>query len=237
MRKAILFLIASFLLSAAALMAQPKIEIVGGATHDWQTVSSKDSPLKAKISIRNSGDEILRITDVKPTCGCTTAPLDKDSLAPGEEATLDVSLRIGSRSGKVHKSIRVMSNDPKNKMEIIHLKALVRNPVDITPMSYFAFNEMEVGSESESKLKITNNSKKTLKITDIKTNPKALMINLKGEKTLKPGESYTMIARATPDKEGYFRGTVKFHTSHPDYKNMTINAYGRVIESPIYNNK
>ncbi|MFP4529143.1 MAG: DUF1573 domain-containing protein [Candidatus Kapaibacterium sp.] len=237
MRKFIVLIATIILVGAAQTLAQPKIEIIGGDTYNWQTVSTKDSPLNAKIKIKNAGDQTLEITKVKPTCGCTTAPLDKNTLAPGETASMDVTLSIGSHSGPVHKSIRVNSNDPATPMKIIGLKAMVKNPIDIGPTSYFAFNEMTVGAESKSTIQIKNNTEKPIKLYDFKLEPENLALNFKSGVTLAPGESFDMTARVTPSETGYFRGSVKFKTNHPDYPEMSITAYGRVIESPIYNSK
>ena len=96
----------------------PKLEIVGGDTYDWKDVTPKNNPLTAKIKIRNTGSAMLIIPDVKPACGCTTAPLDNDSLMPGEEATLDVTLRISDRSQNLSKTITLITNDPKAQRKI-----------------------------------------------------------------------------------------------------------------------
>lgn len=66
-----------FVFAASLAFAQPKISIQGGDTQDWGKVKPKDSPLKASIKITNEGSEELKISDVRPGCGCTTAPLDK----------------------------------------------------------------------------------------------------------------------------------------------------------------
>jgi len=58
--------------------SQQKLEVIGCNNYDWGTTYPKDSPLKVKIKIKNSGNDILKIYEVKPACGCTTAPLDKN---------------------------------------------------------------------------------------------------------------------------------------------------------------
>jgi predicted CDP-diglyceride synthetase/phosphatidate cytidylyltransferase len=51
-----------FALTVAA--AQPKMEFVGGDTYNWGKVSPKDSPLKTVMKMKNTGDEVLVITEV-----------------------------------------------------------------------------------------------------------------------------------------------------------------------------
>ncbi len=218
------------------LIAQPKIEIVGGDSYDWGTVKPTQDPLTAKIKIKNAGTESLKITEVKPGCGCTTAPLDKNELKPGEEATLDVSLRIAGMQGNVVKSIRIASNDPNNSNKYLYLKANVFYPISISPTSYFAFNEMTVGQEATSKVTIKNNTNENITLSEVQVVPENLNVNLPKKLVLKAGESFDVVAKVVPDKKGYFNCTVKMKTNNSDQKEIIIPGYGNVKESPIFNN-
>ena len=62
--------------------------------------------------ITNTGDAPLKITNVRTSCGCTTAALAKTTLNPGEAVNLTVTFDTAGYSGKVGKSIYVTSNDP-----------------------------------------------------------------------------------------------------------------------------
>lgn len=230
------FVLALMLFVPVLLFAQPKIEIVGGDSYDWGTVKPTQDPLKAKVKIKNVGNEVLKITEVKPGCGCTTAPLDKNELKPGEEATLDVTLRIAGYSGNVVKSIRIASNDPNNPNKYLYLKANVFHPISVTPTSYFAFNEMTVGQEATAKVTLKNNTNESITISDVQVAPDNLNVNLPKKLTLKAGESYEIVAKVVPDKKGYFNCTIKMKTSNPDQKEIVIPGYGNVKESQLFNN-
>lgn len=230
------FVLALMLFVPVLLLAQPKIEIVGGDSYDWGTVKPTQDPLKAKVKIKNVGNEVLKITEVKPGCGCTTAPLDKNELKPGEEATLDVTLRIAGYSGNVVKSIRIASNDPNNPSKYLYLKANVFHPISVTPTSYFAFNEMTVGQEATAKVTLKNNTNESIIISDVQVAPENLNVNLPKKLTLKAGESYEIVAKVVPDKKGYFNCTIKMKTSNPDQKEIVIPGYGNVKESQLFNN-
>ncbi len=229
-----LILIFAFVLSCKS---QPKIEIVGGDTYDWKKVSISENPLKAKIQIKNAGTEKLIINEVKPGCGCTTAPLDKSELAPGEVANLDVTLRISAGQHDVMKSIRISSNDPNNPNKILFLKANVFQPIEVSPTTYFPFNEMTVGKEATSTLKLKNNTDKPVKLSKIEITPEDVFVNLKGERTLKPGEEIDITAKTTPKKTGYFNCTLKINTDSPDMPEVVITGFGQIKESPLFNNK
>ncbi|MFC2131875.1 DUF1573 domain-containing protein, partial [Bacteroidota bacterium] len=191
--------------------------------------------LKAKVQLKNAGTETLIIKEVKATCGCTTAPLDKKELGPGEIGTLDITLRVAGRSNNVSKTIRIMSNDKNTPEKVLWLKCQVIRDLQIS-QSYLAFQEMTVGNNKEAKISIKNNSKDLIKLSDFVIEPAELKINLKGIVNIKPGQQIDLIGTVTPNQPGNFRGSVKFKTTNKDNKEVTINAFGRVKKSPIFNN-
>lgn len=67
-----------------------------------------------QFEIHNAGTDTLFISSVKPSCGCTSAPLTKDVVAPGESIWLDVTFDSKRFSGSVTKTVVVMCNDPEN---------------------------------------------------------------------------------------------------------------------------
>lgn len=231
-----LIVLGIFFLFSTLIFAQPKLEIVGGDTYNWGTVKPTDNPLKAKVKIKNTGTEPLKISEVKPGCGCTTAPLDKSELQPGEEATLDITLRIGGAGNEVTKSIRISSNDPKDPNKYLFLKATVYHPISLSPTQYLTFNEMTVGKESTAKLTMKNNTNHEVKLSNVEFTPADLSLNLPKERILKPGETFELIAKVIPQKKGYFNCSVKIKTTDPDIKELVIPGYGNVKESPIFNN-
>lgn len=231
--------IALLIAGVTAMSAQPKIEVCNGTdTQDWKTVTPKDEPLKANVPIKNIGNETLIITEIKAGCGCTTARLDEiqDTLKPGESTNLPVTLRIGGATGDLTKTVRITSNDPNSKDKILFLKANIFHPIQMTP-SYFAFNEMKVGSEASSAVKIKNNTDKNLTLSEIVMTPSNVDISLKKDRILKPGEEVEVTAKVKPDKSGYFNCTLKMKTSSKDYPELVISGYGKVNESPIFNSE
>jgi Protein of unknown function (DUF1573) len=238
MNKLFLGTIALMFFAAAALMAQPKLEIVGGSTYNWGDVNEKDNPLKGTVVFKNVGNDTLIIKNVKPTCGCTTAPLKKDELAPGEETTIDITLKLSSkRGGPVTKSIKITTNDPDNPLQTLLLKANVFQPLELKPKKYLVFDGLQVGSSSKTTVSLFNNTDKPIKVTKFDVKPVDLETNLHKDQVIAPGKSIDITAYARPKKKGYFNCSIILHTDHPDYPKYTINGYGavKVKESPVFN--
>ncbi len=228
---------ATFLLAATIVFAQPKIEISGANQKDWGKVSPKDSPLSTKILIKNTGNQNLKITKVKPSCGCTSAPLEKNELLPNESTHVDVSFNVSGNTGNVTKTILIESNDPTNASINYLLKAEIVRPLTILPSTYMTFNTLQVGMEGESKLKIKNTSNSPISLLETKVEPDYLIVNLTGKKTLKPGEEFEIKVKVTPRKAGTINTKLSIKTTSEDFPVIDIFGYGRVAESPIFNNK
>lgn len=216
--------------------SQPKIEIVGGATKDWGKVTPKQSPLKHEMIIKNVGNQTLKITRVKPTCGCTTAPLNKSELKPGETTTIDVTLSIQGNSGKMHKQIAIESNDPNNSYLNYMLIADVVLPLTVSPTTYIPFNDLQVGTESIAKLKIKNTSDANIVLSKFQTNMPEIQLNLNKETTLKPGQEIELITKVKPSKSGNLSARISITTSNKEFPELIINGFGTVKPSPFFNN-
>ena len=212
-----------------ACQGQPKLKIECGDTYNWGVVKEKDSPLKAKIKIYNVGDQPLKIDNVKPGCGCTTAPLDKNLIAPNEFATLDVSLRVEGNIGAVSKVITITSNDSTQNPMVLHLKAEVTVPIVCQPSRFLGFGNMNKGKESTQSIILKNKTDVDIKFSQIELNPPGLKINLKEGDVLSANGQIQLDAKFTPDNAGPFSCTIKLKTSHPEMPNMVITGWGSVV--------
>ncbi len=229
--KTVSFIAAAFLAAASIAVAQPKIEIVGGDTHDWGKVKAKDTPLKTVVQIKNVGDQVLNITDVHPGCGCTkTADLDKKELKPGEIAKTEISLNLGASNGPITKSVSITSNDPVSPSKILMLKADVTRDLNIAPSPYFAFSGLTVGTPATATVHLQNNSSEDVTIGEI-TTTNGLTLNIKKGLVIKKGGEAEVAASIVPKEKGYFTATCKIATSNADYASIDLTAYGDVKET------
>src|ERR1051325_7122601 len=82
----ILFWLAGF----TTLLAQPKLEIVGGSAIQFGDFYSGLTSVKHAVTIRNLGNETLRIDTVIATCGCTAALSSSKRIAPHDSAQVAI---------------------------------------------------------------------------------------------------------------------------------------------------
>ena len=97
--------------AAATLMAQAPVISFDKTHYDFGRITP-DRKVAAKYRVTNTGNAYLSITQVRPSCGCTSTVLGKRSLAPGESTEVEANFDPHGFRGKVHKSIQVVSDDP-----------------------------------------------------------------------------------------------------------------------------
>ena len=201
--------------SATAQQKAGKIEIVNGTTYDWGNVAPGD--LKATIEVKNTGEGVLNVKEVRPGCGCTAAPIDKNVLNPGEVGKISVTLRASTSTGPLQKSITVTSDDPQTPVTIIYLKANVKRPFRVDP-DWISVLNGKLGVESAVTVNIQNTGDEALTIFPPEANVTATVrFDLTAPKNLKPGESTPLTVFVTPTKVGPIAGQVKIKTSSKDH--------------------
>ncbi len=74
---------------------------------------------KKTIKIRNTGDEVLTISDIKVTCGCVQATMAQKSIPPGESRDLVLTLSTYRAYGRIRKHCYIYSNAAGRKGPLI----------------------------------------------------------------------------------------------------------------------
>lgn len=95
-----------------------------------------DKTAVAHFKYKNTGDKPVKITSVHPSCGCTTAALAKDTVAPNDSGEIVATFNIGDRTGPQTKTITVATDDSEAPT-VLTLKADVPQLLKITPIFIF----------------------------------------------------------------------------------------------------
>ncbi len=108
---------------------QPKIEI-SPQSFDFGDVQYGQKA-EYTFKLKNTGKAFLEIKRVSTSCGCTSAEVSKEKIAPGEEIDLLVVYDTGAMSGDHAKGeqeriIYVKSSDPVNPQVEVMIYAYVR---------------------------------------------------------------------------------------------------------------
>jgi len=163
------------------LIAQPTLKI-NKESHDFGTIT-EGTQASYTFEVQNTGSTPLIISNVQPSCGCTTPEWTKDPIQPGAKGKIMATFNSQGRPGAFNKAITVMSNDVEST-RILTIKGFVENkketllfsPEDlrVSPIvkldrSLFNFGKVEVGQNIHQKVLITNNGKSNLKFSGIQS--------------------------------------------------------------------
>lgn len=232
--RALMMAAATLCAGSTIAMAQGKIQIEGGDTYDWGTVAP--AKLKAAIKVRNVGDDTLKINEVRPTCGCTVAPIDKNVLLSNEVATIDVTLDVSTRTGPVEKSITISSSDRDTPYYVLHLKATIRRPLTFVPTNYFVVSGGEKGLQAEaSVVRIVNSGDQPVTLDPPQLasgNVTVEFPDMGSPRELQPGETLELKALVTPLDERVVYGELSMKTTSPEMPLLTLSITGN-MKAPV----
>lgn len=201
------------------LSAAPRISILNldnSLTYSWGTVSPKQTTLRAKLPIINIGTDTLHIKVVKPACGCTSAPLDKYAIAPGDTSILSVSLKTTGYKGNVNKAIVIESNDTIEPEYYVFIQANIVYPISFEPNEYLIFLNSEPNKAQSQKLILKNTTDKDITITDVSASSGEITYNLSVGTKISAKSSVELHVSFKPTSDQNFHGTINFKTDCPD---------------------
>lgn len=169
--------------------------------------------------ITNSGGDLLKIENVRASCGCTVAKPDKEQLTPGEGTKIKVTFDSRGKLGPQEKSIYVKSNDPDKpnltfKLEGVVVKDTSGKKSEIPMAKLYIpelthdFGKVKEGDVEKYTFKIQNTGADILNIKDIKTSC-GCTAALVSDKSLKPGQEGTIrVELDTKNRSGRMVRTV-----------------------------
>src|ERR1041384_5625607 len=124
--------------------------------YDFGKVDS-GTVVKHDYAFTNIGDQTLVVTNVQPSCGCTTAGSWDKVVEPGKTGIIPIQFNSTGYGGAVAKSITVTCNDPTNGILVLQLRGTAWKAIDISP-GFVMFNlSSDVQSNETKVVKIVSN--------------------------------------------------------------------------------
>ncbi|MEA3187609.1 MAG: hypothetical protein QOD99_1439 [Chthoniobacter sp.] len=123
-----------------------------GAEIKWEETSLEFHPKATDLEVtgefrfKNTGKTPVSIESVTPECGCTTAVLEKPTVAPGAIGSIKTAFTLGQRKGRQEKHIRVQIAG-ETEETVLTLVTFIPEQVRFTP----DFVYWQAGEPSEPK--------------------------------------------------------------------------------------
>jgi hypothetical protein len=112
--------------------AQPKLTIPD-SIFDFGYVP-QNSEISHVFWLHSTGSETLKILNVKPGCGCTKAPLDKEALVVGDSTRLEVIYSTRKYSGRQSKRPTITTNEGELPKYVQFTANVIVNPDSTYPI-------------------------------------------------------------------------------------------------------
>jgi hypothetical protein len=134
--------------------------------HDFGRIPP-DKKVSCNYEVINKGTGILRIKEIKPSCGCSDVAIGKWVLAPGEQTFIKVEYNPTGTMGAVQRSVEVISDDPVRPVTTLTFKANVIH--DIMPSTtILLFDKIIRDGTVASNIRLKSNNEQPVTVTDIK---------------------------------------------------------------------
>ncbi len=119
-------------ISITQVFAAPKIE-VDRSTFDCGTVvEGQKDQINAYFTIKNTGDALLEIENVRPGCGCTVVKFDT-VVAPGKSGVIRSTVNLaGFHTGPISKFVTVISNAANNGSLRLTITAMLKPAIELS---------------------------------------------------------------------------------------------------------
>lgn len=147
--------------------------------------------------LRNGGTAVLKIENVRASCGCTTAAMAKDEIQPNEEVSVHATLNLKGRQGPQTKAITVISNDPENPSFQLRITGESIASISIEPMAV-QFGRVEDDNPREATVTISSQKEHvTFKVLSAELD--GLDFIQHEIKEVEAGKKYEMLVKTSPN--------------------------------------
>jgi rhodanese-related sulfurtransferase len=189
--------------------------------HDFGSLETGNL-LKYDFVFTNAGDDLLTVSNVQASCGCTTVGPWTKQVEPGKTGLIPIQLNSSRIGGSIDVSIRVTSNDRQQPSVELRLHGKVPETMEVRPRFALFVLPGDLASNATRMLDITNNSR-------LPVNLRPPTINVShftaGIKTNVPGWDYQLIIRLiSPPVPGEAQGLISIPTSCKDQPILAISA-------------
>jgi len=189
--------------------------------HDFGEIKRGDAA-KHSFIFTNTGSQTLKVLEVRPGCGCTTAGDWDKEVAAGKTGSIPLQFNSSGFSGTVFKSATVTFDDPVQSNVVLQLTGKVWIPIDVSPASVvFQYGEDVTNSETRT-VRIVNNLPEPIEIGPPECANRAFKLELK---TVKPGKEFALdVSTIPPVGTGTVSAAITLKTSAAGMPLLNVQA-------------
>lgn len=235
MTKNLLFVFFLFSSLVFAQLMQPKL-VLQQTSFDFGDIKQGETVSHIFV-LTNSGGDLLKITNVQASCGCTAAVPEKSELAPGESTNLPVKFNSTGRMGMQKKTVKIFTNDPQSPEMTLTIsgKIVTGEQSGGVPAIHFSETQHDFGKVSEGEkinytFRFVNKGQSELVIKDVKSSC-GCTAALLSSSNVKPGQEGTIkVEFDTKNRSGKNSKTVTVQSNDPKDPTKILTIYADIMK-------
>ncbi len=166
--------------------------------------------VKFTYAFTNTGTEVLEVTHVQPSCGCTAAGEFTRKVEPGGTGSIPIQFNSANFNGQVFKTVTVNCNDKAQPSVVLQLKGTIWKPIEYIPQ-YAVLNIPPDAPEASTTVRITNHTDELITLSPPEISNPAFTATLT---TNTPGKEYQLLVKGVgPFSTGTIQGQINLRTS------------------------
>lgn len=168
----------------------------------------------------NVGDATLEVSDVRLSCGCTTAGEWTKLVQPGCTGAIPVQFHASLYPGQFIKTAAVVCNDPQQPTVLLQLKGEVWRPLMVEPQAGVVYATTETLGTASTTVRITNNEPTEVAIQSVAAAGRGFSCILQ---TNIPGWFYELRVQSDPGLAvGAYQGQIQITTTSTNAPTLQI---------------
>ena len=190
--------------------------LLNAASLAWDRIEAhlemepEQEQIRATYNVTNEGDETIRISRIKTSCGCTGSIIDRKILEPGESTDIIATFNKGTRQGLNRNRLEVFIDSQPKAVATLLMNVRIPKLVEAMPQIIYW---SPTGSKTERQLRLTLDERYVDEIVEIDYDRSKLNVITEED----PKGKATKILRVTPKSyEELYRETITVFASGPD---------------------
>jgi hypothetical protein len=220
--------------ASQVLAGSPKIEFDKLSVDFGTIVDGSKDKLYASFKVKNTGDALLTITNVRPSCGCTVVKFDS-LVQPGKSSTIEATVNITNyHSGSISKPVTVTSNAVNTPVQQLVVNATILPILDASEQ----FVTLDASAQKTGHVVYLSTTKKDLKVSSVefkqsirpgdewnKAVPVGITFTFSPTDSVRPDKySVYKLSIFPPQAQQQLAGTIVIRTNHPDKAELVLQA-------------
>jgi hypothetical protein len=109
------------------------------ATLEWDQTEAnlemtpEQEEIRATFTVTNNGDETVRISRIKTSCGCTGSVVDRKILEPGESTGITGTFNKGKRQGLNRNRLEVFIDGQAESVATLFMNVQIPTLIEVMP--------------------------------------------------------------------------------------------------------